>query len=144
MSHQTRTSLAQRFISKYVGTEIDVDELKEKGYPPKGRVVEIFFRDCDVSVNIELKGGKLSKASDHDSAVGRLTTDLDTLEYLRMGKERVLVGGELKWRPYNVLDAYRYGDFRIEGELTTGDVALVSKALEEVVRPMLKNVTKRG
>ena len=142
MSSETRTSLAQRFISKYVGTDIDVEELKEKGYPPKGRVVEIFFRDCDVSVNIELKGGKLSKASDHDSAVGRLTTDLDTLEYLRMGKERFLVGGELKWRPYNVLDAYRYGDFRIEGELTTGDVALVSKALEEVVRPMLKNATK--
>lgn len=135
---ETRTSLAQRFISKYVGTEIDVDELKEKGYPPKGRIVEIFFRDCDVGVNIVLKGGKISKASDHDTPVGRLTTDLDTLEYLRMGKERVLVGGELKWRPYNVLDAYRYGDFKIEGELTTGDVALVSKALDEVVRPMLK------
>lgn len=145
MSSETRTSLAQRFISKYVGTDIDVDELKEKGYPPKGRIVEIFFRDCNVSVNIVLKGGKLSKASDHDTPVGRLTTDLDTLEYLRMGKERVLIGGkeekrELKWRPYNVLDAYRYGDFKIEGELTTGDVALVSKALDEVVRPMLKNV----
>ena len=150
MSSETRTSLAQRFISKYVGTEIDVDELKEKGYPPKGRIVEIFFRDCNVGVNIVLKGGKINKASDHDTPVGRLTTDLDTLEYLRMGKERVLVGGEkgkeekrgLKWRPYNVLDAYRYGDFKIEGELTTGDVALVSKALEEVVRPMLENVTK--
>jgi len=135
---ETRTSLAQRFISKYVGTDINVEELKEKGYPPKGRVVEIFFRDCDVSVNVVLKGGKLSKASDHDTPVGRLTTDLDTLEYLRMGKERVLIGGELTWRPYNVLDAYRYGDLKIEGELTTGDVALVSKALEEVIRPMLK------
>lgn len=144
MSSETRTSLAQRFISKYVGTDIDVEELKEKGYPPKGRIVEIFFRDCDVGVNIVLKGGKLSKASDHDTPVGRLTTDLDTLEYLRMGKERFIPPGskELKWRPYNVLDAYRYGDFKIEGELTTGDVALVSKALDEVVRPMLKDVTK--
>jgi len=117
-----------------------VEELKKKGYPPKGRVVEIFFRDCNVGVNIVLKGGKLSKASDHDTPVGRLTTDLDTLEYLRMGKERVLVDGGLTWRPYNVLDAYRYGDFKIEGELTTGDVVLVSQALEEVVRPMLKEV----
>lgn len=138
MSSETRTSLAQRFISKYVGMDIDVDTLKNKGYPPKGRIVEIFFKDCDVGVNIVLRGGKISKASDHDTPVGRLTTDLDTLEYLRMGKERVLVGGELKWRPYNVLDAYRYGDFKIEGELTTGDVALVSKALEEVIRPAMK------
>lgn len=138
MSSDTRTSLAQRFISKYVGTEIDVETLEEKGYPPKGRVIEIFFRDCGVNVNVVLRGGKLCKASNHDTPVGRLTLDLDTLEYLRMSKERVLVGNELKWRPYTVLDAYRYGDFRIEGDLTTGDVALVSKAFEEVVRPVLK------
>ena len=141
MSSETRTSLAQRFISKYVGMDVDVEELKEKGYPPKGRVVEIFFKDCDVGVNVVLKGGKLSKASDHDTPVGRLTTDLDTLEYLRMGKERIIVKDKLKWRLYNVLDAYRYGDFKIEGDLTTGDVALVSKALEEVIRPMLKEET---
>ena len=134
----TRTGLVQGIISKYIGTEVDVDELKKKGYPPKGRVVEIYFRDSGVGINVVLRGKKLRKASDHDTPVGRLTTDLDTLEYLRMGKEKIFVGGELKWRPYNVLDAYRYGDFKIEGELTTGDVALVSKALEEVVRPILK------
>ena len=139
---ETRTSLAQGIISKYIGTEVDVEELKKKGYRPKGRVVELFFRDCDVSVNVVLKRGEINKAADRDTPVGRLTTDLDTLEYLRMGKEKIVVGGELMWRPYNVLDAYRYGDFKIEGELTTGDVALVSKALEEVVRPMLEERAK--
>ena len=140
MSSDTRTSLAQRFISKYVGTDIDVETLKKKRYPPKGRIVEIFFRDCGVSVNVVLREGKLCKASNHDDTpVGRLTTDLTTLEYLRKGKERWLTGDKLEWRPYTVLDAYRYGDFKIEGDLTHGDVALVSKALEEVVRPMLKD-----
>lgn len=137
----TRTGLAQNIISKYIGTEVDVNALKKKGYPPKGRVVEIYFRDSGVGINVVLRGNKLRKAPDHDTPVGRLTTDMDTLEYLRMGKERILVGGKITWRPYNMLDAYRYGDFKIEGELTTGDVALVSKALEEVVRPMLKEKT---
>lgn len=132
-----RASLANRFLSKYIGVDVDNDKIEKTGWTPAGRVCELFFTDCDISVNISFVNGKIDIAKGDAKAVGRLSTTLDTLEYLRMGKERILKGGVIEWRPYSAIDAYRYGDIKIEGDVPTGIIMLVSRALDAVIRPAL-------
>ena len=137
----TRSGIAQKLMDRYIGTEVPVEDLAAKGYDkPKGRVFTLFFSDCNVSINVKCTDNQVIKAPDGEPPVGRLIIrDVEVLEFLRAGKERVQNNKtkERVWRPYSVLDAWNYGDIEIQGGLKVGEVKLVSKALDEVVRPAL-------